>query len=75
VNISEGGILLEGSGGASVGEELNLEFVLPQVGSRLRVHAKVVRKEAPDRIALQFRDLDAQSQLAIGTYISGQVKS
>jgi DNA-binding NtrC family response regulator len=29
VNISEGGILLDGSGGASVGEELNLEFTLP----------------------------------------------
>ncbi len=74
VNISKGGMLLEGSGGARHGDELNVEFMVPLADHQLRARAKVIRMEAPDRIALQFLKLEPQSQLAIEAYISGQVK-
>lgn len=74
VNMSEGGMLLEASGGAALGEEMNLEFTLPQSPRPLRVRAKVVRKEAPDRIALQFLSLEAEPCQVITDYVAGRVK-
>ncbi len=74
VNISEGGMLLEASGGASVGQELGVEFAIPQVAQPLRARGKVIRKEAPDRAALQFVVLEPQGRQAIQDYITGRIK-
>jgi CheY-like chemotaxis protein len=74
VNISEGGMLLEASGGASVGQELGLEFTIPQVAQPLKGRGKVIRKEAPDQVALQFVVLDPQGRQAIQDYITGRIK-
>ncbi len=74
VNISEGGMLLESSGGASVGHDVDLAFALPQSPRPLRARAKVVRKEPPDRIGVQFRALEPEDREAIQRYITGRVK-
>ncbi len=75
VNISEGGILLAASGGAIVGDELDLEFALAAQTHSVRVRARVIRKEAPDRTATMFLNLDAPDQQAIRDYITGRIKS
>lgn len=74
LNISEGGMLLEASGGASAGQELELEFVLPQAPEPLKARAKVLRKEPPDRIGVQFTSLTGADRKAIQDYISGGAK-
>lgn len=75
VNISEGGMLLEASGGALVGDELNLEFALAPSTRSVKARVKAVRKEAPDRMATLFLNLEAQDRQAIQDYISGRIKS
>ncbi len=73
VNISEGGMLLEASGGAHLGDELNLEFVILQSGQPVRARAKVVRKEASDRVALEFVNVESQDRQTIQDYITGRI--
>jgi len=75
VNISEGGILLAASGGAIVGDEINLEFALAAQTPPVRVRAKVVRKEAPDRTASMFLNLEARDHQTIRDYILGRIRS
>lgn len=73
-NISEGGMLLETSGGAKLEQELGLEFVIPQSSHKFQIRAKVVRKEPPDRIAVQFLYLSPEDRSAIQDYIIGKVR-
>ncbi len=69
LNIGEGGMLLEPSGGAEIGEQLTLEFRLPCADRTLRTSARVLRKEPEDRIAVEFLDLAARDLVAIREYI------
>ncbi len=69
LNLSEGGLLLEPSGGAEIGERLNLEFQLPTNDRALRTAARVLRKESGDRIAVEFSDLALRDLEAIQEYI------
>ncbi len=72
VDISERGILIEGSNGINQGDELGLGFVIGPAAKTVRVQAKVVRKEASGRVALEFINLDAEAQLAIQNFIAGR---
>jgi c-di-GMP-binding flagellar brake protein YcgR len=74
VNIGEGGMLLESSGGLEVGQETELRFSLPSLSGSLNPKAKVVRREAPDRMAVQFLELSSEERKAIQTYIAGLIK-
>jgi CheY-like chemotaxis protein len=74
VNIGEGGMLLESSGGLEVGQETELRFSLPSFAGSLNPKAKVVRREAPDRMAVQFLELSSEERKAIQTYIAGLIK-
>jgi CheY-like chemotaxis protein len=74
LNIGEGGMLLEQSGGLEVGEELELRFSVPGQQEMLNPRAKVVRKEGATRIAVQFIDLSPEGRRAIQDYISGVVR-
>lgn len=94
VNIAEGGILLEPSGGLEVGQELTMEFSLPElpapqgVAQRalavaesppphkgpLKVQGRVVRREPPDRVGVQFVALAPEQLQAVQRYILGAVK-
>jgi len=74
LNIGEGGMLLEQSGGLEVGQELEIRFSIPQRQEMLNPRARVVRKEATTRIALQFIDLSPEDRRAIQDYIGGAVR-
>lgn len=74
LNISETGMMLEKSGGATVGQELDLEFRIPQSSDPLKPHAKVIRKEPPDRIAVQFVGLKSNELETIQRFISEIIK-
>jgi CheY-like chemotaxis protein len=74
LNLSEGGMLLETSGGLWEGQEVELQFSLPTSGEALNPRARVVRKEPPDRIAVQFTALAPEERQAIQAYIAGIVK-
>lgn len=74
LNISEGGMLLESSGGLDIGQELELRFSVPASPGLLNPRAKLVRREAPDRMAVQFLELGADDRKAIQAYIAIRVK-
>lgn len=74
VNIGEGGMLLEQSGGLSAGQEVELRFSIPEKAGMLNPRGRVVRKEPPDRIAIQFTDLSAEYRGIIQAYIAGTIK-
>jgi CheY-like chemotaxis protein len=73
INISEGGMLLERSGGARVGEILELEFTVPP-GAPLSALAKVIRKDPSDRTSLQFTQIASSDREVIKEYVLGEVR-
>ncbi len=74
LNISEGGMLLQASGDSKVGEEISLQFTIPKLAEPLKPRARVVRKEAKDRIAVEFSSLTPDDRRVIQHYISGRIK-
>lgn len=74
VNISEGGMVIESAGGVDVGAEVELEFLLPQVMKLVRLQGEVLRKEAPDRIAVGFSAVTPEDFDAIRKFIRWGVK-
>lgn len=74
LNIGEGGMLLETSGGLEVGREVELRFSVPSSSGLLNPSAKVVRREPPDRMGVQFVDLSFDDCKAIQGYIAVRVK-
>jgi CheY-like chemotaxis protein len=74
LNIGEGGMLLEASGGLEQGQEVQLRFSLPQIPEALNPRAEVVRREPPDRMAVHFTQLTAEERKAIQAYIAGIIK-
>ncbi len=73
-NISEGGMMMEGTGGLSVGQEVELRFTLPGLPGMLNPRATVVRLEPGERMAVRFTSLDPEERKAIQAYIAGIVK-
>lgn len=74
LNISERGMLLELPGDVPVGEELHLSFVLPQAASPIELRAKVVRKEPPNCVAVQFVEIQPKAHRALRDFIAGIVQ-
>jgi CheY-like chemotaxis protein len=72
VNVGEGGMLIEPSGGAEKGQVLRLEFCMPNRKKSLRPLAKILRKDPPDRIAVQFTTIEPGDVEAIRDYIFGR---
>jgi hypothetical protein len=73
VSLSEDGILLDASGGLEVGQQLDLEFMLPHGSARIEVRGKVVYKQPPDSIGVEFLDLSKPDREAIQKYLTGSV--
>jgi CheY-like chemotaxis protein len=69
VNIGEGGMMMEPSGGLQVGQGVFLEFDIPTSEKTLRMRAKVLRHENPDRVAVQFEDGSIRDREAIQEFI------
>jgi len=75
LEISMSGVLLEVSGGLSVGQEVWLRLPMPGRVRPLELMAKVVRKEASGRTALDFVPLRPQDSDALREYLMGEEKS
>jgi len=75
VNISEGGLLLEKDEGIRLGDELEVEFELPQVGRPLRLKAEPIRRELPDRTAIAFRFPHPKDKVVLQRHIAGLVEA
>ncbi len=71
LNISEGGMMLEGTGGAAQGQELELRFSIPGVIEMLHPVATVVRLDPGNRMAVRFTRLDSEGQNALRSFIAG----
>jgi hypothetical protein len=54
VNLSEGGMLLDGLKDVEVGDRVALEFEFPPIAFPIKVNGKVVRKDSPTRAAVSF---------------------
>ena len=75
VNISEGGLLLEKDRGIRLGDELEVEFELPQVGRPLRLKAEPIRRELPDRTAIAFRSPHPKDKIVLQRHIAARVEA
>jgi len=73
-DICEEGMLMGPSGGLDVGQELEVEFEVPTGKTPVRTRARVVRRDKPDNIAVQFVSLSLKDQDAIRKYISARVR-
>ncbi len=67
-------MLLESSSGLESGQEINLDFTFSPGQEHLSLRAKIVHKEPPDRIGVQFHDLTSEDQETIRQYISRGLK-
>jgi CheY-like chemotaxis protein len=74
LNISEGGMLLEGAGWLAVGDEVVVRLSLPDWPESLNPTGIVIRKEPPARVGLHFVNLPSDDRKAIRDYIAGRVK-
>jgi CheY-like chemotaxis protein len=72
INIGEGGMLIASSGGVEKGRVLRLEFSMPNRRKPLRPSGTVLRKEPPDRIAVQFTTIAPEEVEAIRDYVFGR---
>jgi len=73
INISEGGMALEGSGAAAVGDVLALEFSMPEARHPIKVTGKIRGKDASGRTSIEFIDPTEASRELIREYIYGKV--
>jgi CheY-like chemotaxis protein len=74
INIGERGMLIAPSGGVEKGQVLRLEFSMPNRKKPLRPRAKVLRRDPPDRIAVQFTAIEPEEVEAIRDYIFGRTE-
>jgi CheY-like chemotaxis protein len=74
LNISESGILLQPSVDIDVGQEVALEFKIPEVGASLSVIARIARKDGTERVGMEFVALAPEEQNAIQLYVMGRLR-
>lgn len=77
LNISESGILLQGTADAAVGADVELTFAIAEVGASLHVRGRIARKEGNDgydRLAVEFHAVSPEAQNAIELYVLGRMK-
>jgi CheY-like chemotaxis protein len=72
-NISEGGMGLESSGGAAVGDQITLEFNMPEAKEPIKVTGKIRNKDASGRTSIEFIDPTEASRGVIREYIYGKI--
>jgi len=73
INISEGGIALEGSGAAAVGDVLSMEFNMPEGKHPIKVTGKIRGKDATGRTSIEFTNSGEASRELIREYIYGRI--
>lgn len=75
MNISETGILLQPGIDVENGEEVSLQFRIPETRSDLNLCARIVRKDGAERVGLDFIDLAPEDKNAIQIYVMGRLES
>jgi CheY-like chemotaxis protein len=70
-SISEGGMALGPSSGVGPGEEVELEFALPDAPEPVKARGRVLRTELTDRFAVEFINLADRDRKAIRRYVEG----
>ena len=73
LNISESGMLLQGSADVEIGQEVGLEFKI-EVGVALKVVSRIVRKEGTERIGVGFIGLAPEELNAVQLYVMGRLR-
>jgi hypothetical protein len=74
ISIGEGGIGLESSGGASVGDILEMEFNLPEIKELVKVSGSLRLKEPSGRTSIEFIKPPEVSRNAIREFVCGKIK-
>ncbi len=74
LDLGQGGMLLEPSGGLTVGQEVELEFQIPSLVRPLLIHAKAVRFEQPGQVGVQFLDSTDRDYDAVQSYIAQRLQ-
>jgi CheY-like chemotaxis protein len=69
LDIGEGGMLIQPSGGLALGDQFNLKFQIPTSRDLLRMQARVVRLGPPDSVATEFLDSTIRDKTAIRDYM------
>jgi CheY-like chemotaxis protein len=75
LNISESGMLLQPAVDVEVGQEVTLDFKIPEVDRPQIMRARIVRKEGAERFGVEFIDLAPEHQNAIQLYVTGRLKN
>ena len=73
VNISEGGMMLTPAGGLGIGQELEVEFRLPNVSHIIKTRAQVVCEVPPSGIGIRFLQLTDREERELQGYISARL--
>ena len=74
-DISEGGMLLTDAAGLEAGMEASLEFSLPDAEESLKMQGKVVRKEPPLNVAVNFFAPADKLRQALQRYVMGNLQA
>jgi DNA-binding response OmpR family regulator len=75
MNIGEGGMLLNPSGGLEVGQRIKMEFTLPEGAQISNAQGLVVRKDQEGGAGIEFVGLTLEYQEAIRSHIITEVAS
>ena len=69
LNLSSSGMLIETTEPLGVGEQVHMQFRLPEVDSLVKATARVVRLAGPRRFGLEFGDLSPAASEGIRGYV------
>lgn len=70
VDLAQGGILLEDSGGLSEGETLQLKFSLPGIREALNLAGRVARKTSEGGLAVEFVEPERMEGAALQLFVA-----
>lgn len=70
VNLSENGMLLDGVAKLGVGERVAVEFQIPASRLPIHAHARVIRRDAQDRLGVHFFELNPGHQQTLRRFLS-----
>ncbi|MSP63924.1 MAG: response regulator [Myxococcales bacterium] len=73
LNISVGGMLIEVPGGADIGQQMEIEFAVPDARDLLRLRARVVNAERQNRVGVSFINPPLEIQQTLQSYISDRL--
>ena len=69
LNISQGGMLLERSGGLGPPDSVRLEFSLPDAAGTVGPQAQVLRIDQTDKMAVVFAEVESDDMRKIQSYV------